>query len=43
MIGTVALIDILSYKNAPTLLAELREEADRVLPLLEHDSTAIRQ
>lgn len=42
MTGTVVLIDILSHKNAPALLAELREEADRIVPMLEEDATAIR-
>lgn len=42
MVGTVVLIDILSHQDAPELLAELREEADRILPLLEEDTTAIR-
>lgn len=42
MIGTVVLIDILSHKDASVLLAELREEADHILPLLEEDNAAIR-
>lgn len=42
MMATMVLFDILSYKAAPELLKELREEADCVVPMLEEDATAVR-
>lgn len=42
MMTVLVLYDILSFKAAPELLTELREEADRLLPMLEEDATAVR-
>ncbi|KXS95580.1 hypothetical protein AC578_3267 [Pseudocercospora eumusae] len=40
--AAVVLSDILAYEKAADLLSELREEADRQMPLVEHDPTAVR-
>ncbi|KAF7198245.1 Cytochrome P450 monooxygenase [Pseudocercospora fuligena] len=40
--AAVVLSDILAYEKAADLLSELREEAERYMPLAEHDATAVR-